>query len=100
MDKWKNLLQRKFKNPKASYTFNEALVLSIICDKCGSNDDKIFTIEESIEILKILGLIDNINEQNILHQIKKFHTLLINRTEKSISQKFRLQKLDKWEIIS
>ena len=100
MDKWKNLLQRKFKNPKASYTFNEALVPPIICDKCGSNDDKIFTIEESIEILKTLGLIDNINEQNILHQIKKFHILLINRTEENISQKFRLQKLDKWEIIS
>ena len=100
MHKWKNLLQRKFKNPKASYTFNEALVLSIICDKCGSNDDKTFTIEESIEIFKILGLIDNINEQNILHQMKKFHVLVINRTEKNISQKFRLQKLDKWEIIS
>lgn len=86
---------RKLKNPKVLHFFNEALVLSIICDKCGSNDDKIFTIEESIEILKTLGLIDNINEQNILHQIKKFHTLLINRTEENISQKFRLQKLDK-----
>ena len=38
------------------------LVLSIICDKCGSNDEKIFKEEESIEILKILGLINNMNE--------------------------------------
>ena len=52
---------RKFKNPKISYLFNKALVLVIICDKCGSNDEKIFN-KKSIEILKILGLINNINE--------------------------------------
>ena len=34
-------------------------VLSIICDKCGSKDKKIIKEEESIEILKILGLIRN-----------------------------------------
>ena len=34
-------------------------VLSIICDKCGSKDKKIFKEEESIEILKIIGLIRN-----------------------------------------
>ena len=33
---------RQFKNPKMSYIFNETLVLSIICDKCGSNNDAIF----------------------------------------------------------
>ena len=27
--------------------------------KCGSNDEKIFKEEESTQILKILGLIDN-----------------------------------------
>ena len=44
------------------YVFNKNLVFSIICDKCGSNNDKVFKEEESIEILKVLGLIDNINE--------------------------------------
>ena len=26
--------------------FDETLVLSIICDKCGSNDEKVFTEKE------------------------------------------------------
>ena len=34
--------RRKFKNPKISRIFNKTLVLSIVCDKCGNNDDKIF----------------------------------------------------------
>ena len=50
---------RKFKNPKISYSFDKALVLPIICNKYGSNDGTIF--KESIEVLKILGLI-NVNE--------------------------------------
>ena len=37
----------------------DSLVLSIICNKCGSNNDTIFKKEFS-EKLKILGLIDNI----------------------------------------
>ena len=37
------------------------LVLSIICDKSGSDDKKI-SKEESTEILNILGLIENMNE--------------------------------------
>ena len=42
---------------------DKILVLSIICDKCGSINKKIFKEEEeSIEILKILGLINNMNE--------------------------------------
>ena len=36
------------------------LVLSIICSKCKNEDEKIFNKEESIEILQILGLIENI----------------------------------------
>ena len=44
---------RKIKNA------NGTLVLSIICDKCGSKDEKIFQEEESIEILKIIVLINN-----------------------------------------
>ena len=36
----------------------KTLVLSIICGKCKNEDEKIFKEEESIEILKILGLIE------------------------------------------
>ena len=31
---------RKFKNPKISYIFEVTLVLSIICRKCGNEDEK------------------------------------------------------------
>ena len=44
---------RKFEKPKT-------LVLSIICSKCKNEDEKIVKEEESIEILKFLGLIENI----------------------------------------
>ena len=37
----------------------KTLVLSIICSKCKHEDEKIIK-EESIEILKILGLIEKI----------------------------------------
>ena len=53
---------RKFEKPKISYLLEKTLVLSIICSKCKSKDEKIFKEKESIEILKILGLIDNIEE--------------------------------------
>ena len=49
----------KFENPKI-YIFEKTLVLSIMCSKCKNEDEKIFKEEESIEILKILGLIENI----------------------------------------
>ena len=51
----------KFKSPKISYIFDKTLFLSIICDKCSSEDRKIFKEKESIEILKIIGLIKNID---------------------------------------
>ena len=39
------------------HTFpKKTLVLSIICSKCDSNDEKIFKEEESNKRLKILGL--------------------------------------------
>ena len=47
---------RKFKNPKI-YILEKTLVLLIICSKCKNEDEKIYQEEESIEILKILGLI-------------------------------------------
>ena len=53
---------RKLKNPRISYIFDETLSLSTICDKCSSYDEKIFKEEESIEILRILSLINNMSE--------------------------------------
>ena len=47
---------RKFEKPKISYLLEKTLVLSIICSKCKNEDEKIFKEEESIQILKILGL--------------------------------------------
>ena len=38
----------------------KTLVLSIICSKWKNKDEKFFKDKESIEILKILGLIENI----------------------------------------
>ena len=50
----------KFEKPKISYLLERAVVLSIICSKCKNENEKIFKKEESIEIRKILGLIENI----------------------------------------
>ena len=49
------------KNPEI-HIFNKTLVHSIICNKCDSQEEKLFKEEEAIEILKILGIIDNIEE--------------------------------------
>ena len=40
-----------------SYIFDKTLILPVICDKCGSNDEKIVKEEESINILKIIDSI-------------------------------------------
>ena len=53
---------RKFEKPKISYLLEKALVLSIICSKCNNEDEKIFKEAESNEILKIFGLINNIEK--------------------------------------
>ena len=47
---------RKSEKPKI---LEKTLVLSITCCKCKKEDEKIFKEEESIEILKFLGLIEN-----------------------------------------
>ena len=44
------------------YICNKTLVLNIICNNCDSHDQKIFKLEVSVEILKVLGLINNIKE--------------------------------------
>ena len=51
---------RKFEKPKISYPSEKTLFLSIICSNCKNKDEKLFKEEGSIEILKILGLIENI----------------------------------------
>ena len=51
---------RKFEKSKISYFLEKALVLSVICSKCKNEDGKILKEKESFEILKILGLIENI----------------------------------------
>ena len=51
---------RKFKKTKMSYIFEKALVISVICSKCDNEAKNRFEEEESIEMLKILGLIQNI----------------------------------------
>ena len=50
---------KEFKKLIASYICDKMLLLSSIFNKCGSEDKKILKEEESIEILKTLGLIDN-----------------------------------------
>ena len=51
---------RKFAKPKMSCLLEKTLVLSIICSKSKNEDEKLFKEEKSIEILKVLGLIENI----------------------------------------
>ena len=53
---------RTIKNHKASYIFEKKLVISIICSKYGSKDEKVFKEEKSIEILKIYDLTNNIEK--------------------------------------
>ena len=52
---------RKSQTTKISYIFKK-LSLSIVYSKYGHENEKIFKEEELIEILKILGLINNMEE--------------------------------------
>ena len=61
---------RKFEEPKISYLLEKTLVLSIICSKCKNEDEKLFKEEESLEILKILGLTENMAEENISKEFR------------------------------
>ena len=58
---------RKFKKTKISNIFRKILSLSIVYSKCGHKQKKIFKGEESIEISKILGLINNIEENQKMY---------------------------------
>ena len=73
---------RKFEKPKILYLLEKTWLLPIICSKCMNEEGKIFKEEESIEILKILGLIE-------------INNYLKNMVEENISREFRLKKIDK-----
>ena len=51
---------RKFEKLKISYILEKTSVVSIICRNCKNIEEKVVKEEESIEILKIPGLIENI----------------------------------------
>ena len=51
---------RTFEKPKISYFLQKTIVLSIISSKSKNEDEKLFEDEESINILKILVLIENL----------------------------------------
>ena len=72
------------------YFRKKTSVLSTVYRKCGHEYIKLFKEEESIEIVKILGLINNIQE-NI---IKKYIIKHIIIPEESMNQGFRLKKID------
>ena len=48
---------RTFEKLKISYILEKTLVIFIICSKCKNEDETISKEEESIEILRIVGLI-------------------------------------------
>ena len=50
---------KKIEKPKLSYLLEKKLVLSISCSQCKKEDKNLFKEGEYIEILKILGLIEN-----------------------------------------
>ena len=50
---------RKFEKRNISYLLEKMLVVSIISSKCKNEDEKLFKEGEPIEILKIIGLIEN-----------------------------------------
>ena len=67
-----------------SYIFKKTLSLSIVYNKCGHEYEKIFKEEESIEIIEIIGSINNIEE----------YQKYIIMPEENINQEFRLKKID------
>ena len=52
-------IYKEFQKTKISYIRDKKLLHFSICNTCGSEDEKIFKEDESIEILKFLHLIAN-----------------------------------------
>ena len=61
---------RKFEKPKMSYLWEKRLVLFITCSKCENEEEELFKEDESNEMLKIPGLIENMVEENISQEFK------------------------------
>ena len=75
---------KKFKKPKVSDIFEKILDPFIFHSKYGHEYQIIFKEEDSIETLKVIGLIINIEEYQKLHK----HVL------ENTSQEFRLKNID------
>ena len=60
----------------------KVLVLSIICSNCKNEDEKLFKKEESIEISKVLGVIENI------------YNYFKGIAEENINEEFRLKNIN------
>ena len=58
---------KNYKNPKISGILEKTLRLSVIYSMCNQEYEKIFKEEESIEILKILCLTNNIKENQKIY---------------------------------
>ena len=81
LKRWKKLFCIICGKYRASEKLKTSLVISVNCSKCKNKDDKLFKKKESIEILKSLGLIENVNSFK-------------NMTAENISQKFRSNNID------
>ena len=60
-------MYRKSKNTKVSFLKKKTQSLSIVYSKCGHEYENIVKEEESIEMLKILGLINNLEEHQKMY---------------------------------
>ena len=56
----------EYRKSEKIYIFKKALSLCIVYSKCGHECKKIFKEEDSIEILKLLSLITNLEEYHKL----------------------------------
>ena len=75
---------KKFEKPIITYIFEKTLVLSFICSKCKNENEAIWKGEESIEIIKFIGLMNNIEKYQKIY----------NHVWRSLSQEFRLKNID------
>ena len=59
---------KKFKNPKVSYILQKIISPFYYFSKCNSKIEKIFKEKESIEIMKILNFVNNIEKYQMIWQ--------------------------------
>ena len=89
---------REFKDPKIPYIFRKSLDLSIVYDQCGHDYKKILKEEESIEILKSLGIITNIEmyQKMYNHIWRKYKSII--QTEKY--RNYLIEEINQNKLIS